>query len=109
MMGANHIVQRLYMRSVADTSLGPFGAPPTAAADLLQQTMQGLGIAPDQRNTAQTRRAANSLGADDPNRVRVDFNQDWKDKAKVFDMAGNIYAMEYMKNGDVRYCKELLP
>lgn len=101
MMGANHIVQRLYMRNVPKGSLGAFGTPLTAAADVIQQAMQGLGITPGQSSSAQNRRAQGSLRAGDPKRPRVEFNQEWKDRAEIFDMADNMYAMEYMKNGDV--------
>lgn len=102
MMGANHIVQRLYIRNVPDSSLGAFGSPPTAAAAVLQRAMQGLGIDPGQSSgSAQNRRAQGSLGAGDPNRPRFDFNQEWRDRAEIFDRADNMYAMEYMKNGDV--------
>lgn len=116
-MGANHIVQRLYMRNVPATAQhggglggGTLPPPPTAAAAaaLLQQQMYELGVLPGSSSTAQKRRAEDSLGAGGDGdgakraRVRVDVDSpEWLDRAEIFDRADTMYAMEYLKNGDV--------
>lgn len=102
LMGANHIVQRLYMRNASTAEqLGGFGAPQTAAEALLQQRLYELDMLPGIVR-GQKRRAEESLGSGDAKRVRVDIDHDWMDRAGIFDTADTIYAMEYLRNSNVR-------
>lgn len=98
-MGASHIVQRIYMCNVPPDRQGLVrgtGTARTAAlAQLQRRTLQLASIPPFPGAAAPTLPPQVAANA------RININQEWMDRADLFDTASGIYAMEHMKHGDV--------
>lgn len=102
--GSNHIVQRIYFRDLPGAQLGS-----NQSEDVLTTTVTGSAESASRDDSVMRASSYTAFGMNMGSAVHVfkgalqQYNG-LSEIAKLFDSQANMFAMEYMRNGDVRCC-----
>lgn len=96
MAGANHIIQRLYGRELIPRMPAP---PPDPDIN-----SDGRNASPNDKGRKRTAGDAGQTGNQSPKRPKIDANA-----PAAFDASNRVFAMEFMKHGDVSRNKLFTP